>query len=315
MAPHKKIDLRKTTTVPVRRRGGVYARKAFAQAPRRGDSMGKFLSGLPRILKGNDWRVLIEKIAAAHKKKKPIIWLMGAHVIKCGLAPLIIDLIRNGLVDLLGTNGAGAIHDLEVAHLGYTSEDVLANLQDGTFGMARETAQWFADGVTEAAENRIGLGEGMGRALARAKPAGRNDSLLFAAYRRNIPATVHVAIGTDIVAQHPNFDGGAVGETSHTDFKILCEVVRKLNRGGVVLLFGSAVLLPEVFLKALAVARNLGRVENFTTANFDMIQHYRPLQNVVTRPTVASGCGLSFTGHHEFMLPLLAAAIKDRLKI
>ncbi len=315
MAPHKKTDLAKITTVPVRRRGGAYAKKAFARVPQRGETVGKFLSGLPRILKGNDWRELLEKIAVAHKRKKPIIWLMGAHVIKCGLSPIVIDLIENGLVDLLGTNGAGAIHDLEVAHLGYTSEDVLANLQDGTFGMARETAQWFADGVTAAVANKIGLGEGMGHALAISKPAGRGDSLLAAAYRRHIPATVHVAIGTDIVAQHPNFDAGAVGQTSHTDFKILCEVVRKLNRGGVVLLFGSAVLLPEVFLKALAVARNLGRVEHFTTANFDMIQHYRPLQNVVTRPTASSGRGFSFTGHHEFMLPLLAAAIKDRLKI
>jgi hypothetical protein len=315
MAPHKKTDLAKITTVPVRRRGGAYAKKAFAQVPQRGETVEKFLSGLPRILKGNDWRELLEKIAAAHKRKKPIIWLMGAHVIKCGLSPIIIDLIENGMVDLLGTNGAGAIHDLEVAHLGYTSEDVSANLQDGTFGMARETAQWFADGVTAAAENEIGLGEGMGYALDKSKPAGKGDSLFYTAYRQNIPATVHVAIGTDIVAQHPNFDAAAVGQTSHTDFKILCEVVRKLNRGGVVLLFGSAVLLPEVFLKALAVARNLGRVENFTTANFDMIQHYRPIQNVVTRPTASSGRGFSFTGHHEFMLPLLAAAIKDRLKI
>jgi len=315
MAPYKRIDLKRTTAVPVHRRGGAYSAKAFVRIPQHGDSVAQFLSGLPRILKGNDWRDLIEKIAIAHKKKKPIIWLFGAHVIKCGLSPLLIDLLDIGLADLLGTNGAGAIHDLEIAHLGYTSEDVQRNLLDGTFGMARETAQWFADGVRVAADNDLGLGEGLGLALAEAKPAGKRRSLLYAAHRNGVPLTVHVAIGTDIVAQHPNFDAAAVGKTSHIDFTILCEAVRRLHRGGVVLLFGSAVVLPEVFLKALAVARNLGRVEDFTTANFDMIQHYRPQQNVVCRPTATSGRGLSFTGHHEFMLPLLAAAIKERLKV
>ncbi len=315
MAPHKQVDLRKVTTVPVRRRGGMYKSKAFARVPQRTDTIGKFLCRLPQILKGNDWRELIEKIAAAQKKKKPIIWFAGAHVIKCGLSPIIVDLMKSGLVDLRAMTGAGAIHDLEIAHLGYTSEDMLANLQAGTFGMARETAGWFAEGVARAKKHRIGLGEGMGHALAEAKCRGKRDSLLHTAYRRGIPATVHAAIGTDIVAQHPNFDGAAVGEASHVDFKVLCAVVRRLNRGGVVLHFGSAVLLPEVFLKALAVVRNLGRVERFTTANFDMIQHYRPQQNVVSRPTAGSGWGFAFTGHHEFMLPLLCAAIKDRLKI
>jgi len=315
MTPHKQVNLHKVTTVPVRRRGGMYKKKGFARIPRRTDTVGRFLSGLPRILKGNDWRELIERIAAARRRKKPIIWFAGAHVIKCGLSPILIDLMKCGLVDLLGINGAGVIHDLEIAYLGCTSEDVLANLQAGTFGMARETASWFADGVSQAQKHRIGLGEGMGHALAQAKCPGKRESLLYAAYRQEIPVTVHVAIGTDIVAQHPNFDAAAVGETSHIDFKVLCQVVRKLNRGGVVLHFGSAVLLPEVFLKALAVARNLGRVEGFTTANFDMIQHYRPQQNVVSRPTAGSGKGFAFTGHHEFMLPLLSAAIKDRLKI
>lgn len=315
MAPHRRVDLRKTVAVPVRRRGGAYGKKQFARVLRRGDSLSRFFAGLPRILKGNDWRELIEKIAIAHTNNKPIIWLFGAHVIKCGLSPVLIDLLDSGVVTLLGTNGAGAIHDLEVAHLGYTSEDVQANLADGTFGMARETAQWFADGVQAAVANDLGLGEGLGFSLARAKPAGKRESLLYAAYKHNVPATIHVAIGTDIVAQHPNFDAAAVGKTSHIDFTILCDVVRRLHRGGVVLLFGSAVLLPEVFLKALAVARNLGRVEDFTTANFDMIQHYRPQQNVVSRPTAATGRGFSFTGHHEFMLPLLAAALKERLKL
>ena len=315
MAPHKQVDLRKVKTVSVRRRGGRYATGSFARVPRRGDTLGRFLDGLPRILKGNEWRELIERIAAARKKCKPIIWLAGAHVIKCGLSPVIIGLLDLGLVDVLGLNGAGAIHDLEVAHLGCTSEDVLANLQAGTFGMAEETARWFADGVAAAKQHGLGLGEGLGHALTSARPRFKKYSLLSAAYRHGIPVTVHVAIGTDIVAQHPNFDAAAVGEASHADFKILCEKVRRLNGGGVVLHFGSAVLLPEVFLKALAVARNLGRVENFTTANFDMIQHYRPQQNVVLRPTARSGRGFSFTGHHEFMLPLLAAAIGERLRL
>jgi len=315
MATHKQTDLGKVKTVPVRRRGGAYKAKSFARVPKRTDTIGRFLAGLPDILKGRDWRELLEKTAMARRKKKPIIWFCGAHVIKCGLSPLLIDMMKCGLVDALGLNGAGAIHDLEVAHLGFTSEDVAANLQDGTFGMAEETAAWFADGVTAAKDNRTGLGEGMGRALAAARPPGKKNSLMHEAYRLGIPLTVHVAIGTDIVAQHPNFDGAAVGEASHADFKVLCDVVRHLNGGGVVLHFGSAVILPEVFLKALAVARNLGRVEKITTANFDMIQHYRPNQNVVSRPTAQSGRGFSFTGHHEFMMPLLCAALKDKLKV
>ena len=315
MTPHKQIDLTKVTPVAVRRRGGMYKNKAFARAPKHNDTIGDFFAGLPDILKGREWRELIENIVAGWKKEKPIIWLAGAHVIKCGLSPVLIDLMKCGMVDLLGLNGAGAIHDLEVAHLGYTSEDVQANLDAGTFGMARETAAWFAGGVAEAKKHEIGLGEGMGRVLAQSKAPAKRDSLLYNAHHLNIPVTVHVAIGTDIVAQHPNFDGAAVGETSHTDFKILCENVRHLSGGGVVLNFGSAVVLPEVFLKALAVARNLGRVERFTTANFDMIQHYRPRQNIVSRPTAKSGHGFSFTGHHEFMLPLLSAAIKNHLKI
>jgi len=315
MTPHKQVDLNKVQPVPVRRRGGMYATRSFARVPRRGDTMKRFLEGLPRILKGNDWRELIERIAVAHAKTKPIIWLAGAHVIKCGLSPLIVDLMNLGLVDLLGLNGAGAIHDIEVAHLGSTSEDVLANLQAGTFGMAQETACWFADGVAEAKQQHLGLGEGLGQALVKAKPPFRRYSLLHCAHQRNIPVTVHVAIGTDVVAQHPNFDAAAVGAASHADFKVLCEIVRRLHRGGVVLHFGSAVILPEVFLKALAVARNLGRIENFTTANFDMLQHYRPQQNVVLRPTAGSGRGFSFTGHHEIMLPLLCAAIRERMKL
>ncbi len=315
MKKHRQVNLEKITTVPVRRRGGAYKNTSFARPPRRTDSVGKFLSTLPKVLKGNEWRELIERIALARRKNKPILWFAGAHVIKCGLSPVLIDLMNHGLVDLLAFNGAGAIHDLEVAHLGYTSEDVLANLQAGTFGMARETAAWFAEGVAAAKDSDLGLGEGMGLSLVQARPPGKKDSLMYTAAKLDIPLTIHVAIGTDIVAQHPNFDAAAVGAASHADFKIVCEQVRKLNAGGVVLHFGSAVLLPEVFLKALAVARNLGRVENFTTANFDMIQHYRPNQNVVSRPTAKSGRGFTFTGHHEFMLPLLSAAIKDRLKL
>ncbi len=315
MARYRPVDLRKVKTIPVQRRGGAYRREQFARPPKARDNVGRFFAGLPDILKGREWQQLIEQIARAYKRDKPIIWLLGAHVIKCGLSPVVIDLMKHGVVGALCMHGAGAIHDLEVAHLGSTSEDVLTNLHDGTFGMARETAAWFAEGIECAREKSCGLGAGFGHSLSRRGIPHRRYSLFYNALKLDIPATVHVAIGADIVAQHPNFDAATVGETSHRDFKLLCGVARKLHRGGVVILFGSAVVLPEIFLKALAVARNLGRVDNFSTANFDMIQHYRPLQNVVRRPTAKSGHGFTFTGHHEIMLPLLAAAIKHRLRL
>lgn len=289
--------------------------RRFARAPRRGDRVGDFLRKLPGFLKADDWNALVDAISKARRKGKPIFWLLGAHVLKCGLSPIVIDLMRHGLVDLIAFNGAGAIHDLEIAFLGKTSEDVTSGLRDGQFGMARETAQWFAGGTTVAAQNGLGLGEGIGRYVIAQKARHARLSLLAQSVKSGIPALVFPAIGAEIVAQHPEFDGAAVGAAGHLDFRIFAEQCQRLNRGGVVLLFGSAVILPEVFLKALSVARNRRRVEHFVTANFDMIQHYRPNTNVVTRPTMHSGRGYSFTGHHELMLPLLAWSLTDRLKL
>lgn len=289
--------------------------KQFARPPQRTDTVAAFVRGLPDVLKAADWQALIDAIARARQLGKPVFWFCGAHVIKCGLSPIILDLMRLGLVDLLAFNGAGAIHDLEIAFDGCTSEDVASGLRDGSFGMARDTAQRFAAGVALAGQEGLGLGAGLGRYLNTGRVPHRRYSLMAQGVRAGIPVLVFPAIGTDIVAQHPEYDGAAVGAAGHLDFRILADQCRRLNGGGVVLHFGSAVILPEVFLKALSVARNQRRVERFVTANFDMIQHYRPNTNIVNRPTAGSGRGFSFTGHHELFLPLLAWSIKGRLRL
>ncbi|HUU44289.1 MAG TPA: hypothetical protein VM118_01040 [Acidobacteriota bacterium] len=287
----------------------------FAKPPQRTDTAAAFIRKLPGVLKAADWQELITAIARARRLKKPVFWLCGAHVIKCGLSPVILDLMRLGLVDLLAFNGAGAIHDLEIAFDGCTSEDVAAGLRDGSFGMARDTAERFAAGVAIAKREGIGLGDGLGRFLNTGRVPYRRHSLLAQGVRAGIPVLVFPAIGAEIVAQHPEYDGAAVGAAGHLDFRILADQCRRLNGGGVVLHFGSAVILPEVFLKALSVARNQRRVERLVTANFDMIQHYRPNTNIVARPTAGGGKGFSFTGHHELLLPLLAWSIKGRLRL
>lgn len=301
------------------RRGSTGKRKSlvdvhrFGRPPGRTDTARQFVSKLPGFLKANDWSDLLEVIAKGRRNGKPIYWFLGAHVIKCGLSPLILDLLNHGLVDLLAFNGAGAIHDLEVAFTGRTSEDVAAGLKDGSFGMARDTARHFAAGAHRAAKLDLGLGEGIGQYMSRGRVPYRRHSLLAAGVRAGIPVLVFPAIGAEIVAQHPEYNAAEVGAAGHVDFRLLATACRRLHNGGVVLHFGSAVILPEVFLKALTVARNRGRVERFITANFDMIQHYRPNANVVERPTRGGGTGFSFTGHHELMLPLLAWSIKGRL--
>jgi hypothetical protein len=312
---HRAADLTRLRRVKAATRPSLVDVRWFAEPPSRDDDALRFLQKLPRVLKANDWRELLEAIAGAKESGKPIFWLLGAHVLKCGLAPVIIDLLHLGLVDLLAFNGAGAIHDLETAFLGKTSEDVAAGLRDGRFGMAADTAKWFAGGVKTAQKSRVGLGEGIGRYIAARRAPHRGLSVLAQGVEAGIPVLVFPAIGAEVVAQHPEFDGGAVGAAGHLDFRILADQCRRLHRGGIVLHFGSAVILPEVFLKALSVARNRKRVESFVTANFDMIQHYRPNTNIVLRPTLHSGRGFSFTGHHELMLPLLAWSIKARLGI
>lgn len=275
-----------------------------------GRTVDHFLSSLPDVLKARDLKALAEDIARARRRGRPVVLMMGAHPIKCGLSPVLIDMMERGLVTCLAMNGAGAIHDFEMAMWGRTSEDVAQGLNDGSFGMARETADFLNGAVVQGDARGLGFGESLGLFLTEAKAKHRGLSLLAACCRLKIPVTVHVAIGTDIVHQHPSFDGGAAGRASHRDFRILARQVGQLS-GGVVINLGSTVILPEVFLKALTVARNLGeRVKGFTAANFDMVQHYRPNVNVVQRPTAGGGRGYSFTGHHEIMVPLLAAAAK-----
>ena len=311
MSKFTRIDLNKVKTYSIRSRKSKTQIKNFGKPLKPDSDIYGFLKSLPKYLKAEDLRSLIDSIVKAKLKKKPIILMLGAHPIKCGLSPVLIDLMKEGFVTLLATNGAGAIHDVEIAFWGKTSEEVEKGIEDGSFGMAKQTGEIFNQISSFACEKDMGLGEAIGKRILELKVRFRRHSLLANAYRLNVPACVHVAFGTDIVHQHPNFDPASTGKATYTDFKILANEVSRLNNGGVVLHFGSAVVLPEVFLKALSVARNIkGKVQNFTTANFDMIQHYRPNVNVVLRPTQKSGQGFSFTGHHEIMIPLLAWALK-----
>jgi hypothetical protein len=311
MAYYQRIDLKKVKTYSIKTRTSKTQIKNFGKPLSSESDVSSFLESLPKCLKADDFRKLLDSIVKAKQKRKPIIFMCGAHVIKCGLSPVLIDLMQNGFVSLLATNGAGAIHDFEIALWGKTSEEVERSIQDGSFGMAKETAEIFNQVSSFAQKENMGLGEAIGKRIWELKAKFRKYSLLANAFELKIPVTVHVAFGTDIVHQHPNFDPSSTGRATHIDFEILANEVSKLNNGGVVLHFGSAVILPEVFLKALSVARNIKeRVENFTTANFDMIQHYRPNLNVVLRPTQKTGQGFSFSGHHEIMFPLLAWALK-----
>jgi hypothetical protein len=250
----------------------------------------------------------VDAIASARAKKRAIVWAMGGHVIKCGLAPVLVDLMRRGYTTLFAMNGSAAIHDFEIALAGHTSEDVEAVLPDGRFGASEETGRGMADAI----ESGLGLGESYGKALSGCRYAA--FSLLAQAYAASVPVTVHVAIGTDTPHTHPAVDPAALGAATHHDFRLLCSYLRDLDGGGVFLNCGSAVVLPEVFLKAIAAVRNLGHpLANFTTVNFDFLQHYRPRVNVVERPHARSGGkGYAITGHHELMLPLLAAALIER---
>jgi len=314
MARYRPADLTKLRRLDARRRDSLVDTKRFGKPLTKRSTIANYLNTLPDFLKASDWRTLLAAIARARKQHKPIFWFLGAHVLKCGLSPIIIDLMKHGFVDLIAFNGAGAIHDMEIAQLGRTSEDVAAGLGNGQFGMAKDTAEWFAAGVDSAALNNTGLGGGFGHYLSGAKAPFKRHSLMAQTYKADVPLLVFPAIGAEIVAQHPEYDAAKVGAAAHIDFRTLADACRYLNNGGVVLHFGSAVILPEVFLKALSVARNRQRVEKFTTANFDMIQHYRPNVNVVKRPTLTSGQGFAFTGHHELMLPLLAWSIKSTLR-
>jgi deoxyhypusine synthase len=304
------LDLSQIATYPLATRPSKVTADDLARAVKAGDSIKDFFDGLPNILAARELRELAQLIREAKAKRRAIIVGLGGHVIKTGLAPVLIDLLKRGYVTALAMNGSAMIHDFEIALVGATSEDVDATLGEGSFGMAEETGRIINEATKEGARDQIGMGEAIGRRLNAMKPAHAQQSLLHAAYVAEVPVTVHVAIGTDIVHIHPNADGAAIGQATLHDFRLLCSIVRELDGGGVYLNLGSAVLLPEVFLKTVTVVRNLGfKLEDFSTANFDFIQHYRPLTNVVRRPVAGSGRGFSFTGHHEIMIPLLAASI------
>ncbi len=312
------ISLDKIRTYPLAKRRSKVSVREFARPVRRRASVGEFLDSLPRILAGEELRSLVAAIYRARAWRKAILWGIGGHVIKVGLAPVLIDLLCRGYVSGIAMNGAALVHDFEIALVGNTSEDVEAGLGGGKFGMAEETGLYLNEIAVGAARSTIGLGEAAGKLLTnprlRAKYADK--SLLIAAYRARVPVTVHLAIGTDIPHMHRSADGAALGAATHHDFRLFCTLVKKMHPGGVYLNWGSAVILPEVFLKAVAVVRNLGTpLRNITAANFDFIQHYRPMRNVVERPVAGrAGRGFSFTGHHEILLPLLAAAILERAR-
>jgi len=285
--------------------------KEFAEPVNEKDSLKDFLGKLPDILAVQSLREIAAQIRRAKKLQKPVVWGIGGHIIKTGLAPVIIDLMKRGYVSTIASNGSVLVHDCEIAIAGFTSEDVDATLGKGDFGAARETGEILNAAAKTGAKNAIGLGEAMGREVVSQNPPNAEMSLLCQTYKDKIPFTAHLAIGADIGHFHAACDGAALGATSHTDFKLFCSIVKELNGGGVYLNLGSAVILPEIFLKAVTVVRNLGfPLEDFTTANFDFIQSYRPNTNVVRRPTAdGAGRGFSITGHHEFMIPILAAQI------
>jgi hypothetical protein len=285
--------------------------KDFAEPVNEKDSLQSFLEKLPDILAVKSLREIASQVRRAKELQKPVIWGIGGHVIKTGLAPVIIDLMRRGYVSAIASNGSVLVHDCEIAIAGFTSEDVDATLGKGDFGAAKETGEILNAAAKKGAADKIGLGEALGRTVSETNPPNAEMSLLCQAYKNKIPFTAHLAIGADIGHFHASCDGAALGATSHTDFKLFCAIIKELNNGGVYLNLGSAVVLPEVFLKAVTVVKNLGfPLADFTTANFDFIQNYRPTTNVVRRPTAnGAGRGFSITGHHEFMIPLLAAQI------
>jgi hypothetical protein len=309
------INVSDLKTYPLKKRRSLVQVADFASPWKAGGSFAKFCGGLPDILAVKTLRAVAKAIAQAHRKGRPVIVGIGAHVIKVGLAPIMTDLMERGVVTAVAMNGAGIIHDFELALMGHTSEEVDAEIDDGRFGMAEETGRILNEAISRGAKDGEGLGEAVGRHIDRHPDQfrNRNTSILATGARLGVPVTVHVALGTDIIHMHPSADGAAIGATSLLDFRRLAAVVAGME-GGVYLNVGSAVILPEVFLKALSLGRNLGHpLANITTVNMDFLPHYRPQTNVVRRPTQKGGKGYSLTGHHEIMLPLLAAAVLEEL--
>ncbi|MDD3982391.1 MAG: deoxyhypusine synthase family protein [Candidatus Omnitrophica bacterium] len=308
------VDLSRVKTYSVKTRKSKVSAGDFAQPPRKGAGFRSFFSSLPNILRAADLRSAAEAAASAGRRKKAVIFMAGAHVIKCGLGPVIIELIKKRVISCVCLNGAGVIHDFEIALQGRTSEDVASGLAAGRFGMGRETAEFINNAVNAGASCRQGFGYAVGSRIRGKEFPHSRLSVLRGACDHGVPVCVHVAVGTDIIHQHPSFDPAAAGKASYADFLTLVKEIRGLNGGGVLLNFGSAVIMPEVFLKALNLARNLGsEVKDFTAVNFDMIHQYRPAQNIVCRPVLSGGKGYYIIGHHEIMLPLFAQAVVERL--
>jgi len=309
----KSINLEKIKTIHLQDRTSKVNIKDFGKSYEKGKSFKEFLDTLPTTLAAKDLREVAYRVVKAYQNKRPIIFGLGAHVIKVGLNPLIIDLMQRGIISCIAMNGAGAIHDVEIALSGKTSEDVLSSLQLGEFGMAIETAKVINQAVKTGVDNNWGMGESIGKKLLQLSAPHTEMSILAMASKNGTPSTIHISIGTDTIHMHPNFDGAATGKLSHLDFIRFSSLVTQLE-GGVFFNVGSAVILPEVFLKALSLASNLGfKMKNLTTVNMDFIRHYRPSVNVVERPTASDGKGYHLIGHHEIMLPLLSAAILEEL--
>ena len=307
-------DLSKARTIPFASRKNKVTIEEFASLSDWAGLSASPLADLPDILAARDLRAVADAIAAAHRGGRAVVFMLGGHVVKTGCSPLFVDLVQRRIITHLALNGATAIHDYEIARFGQTSEDVAENLADATFGMVEETGREMNEAFQRGQDEGWGMGEALSGALINHGAPHADLSLLVAAYEADVPVTVHAAIGAEIIHQHPACRGAAVGDTSYRDFKILIESLKNLGDGGVVVNVGSAVLLPEVFLKALTLARNLGhQVNNFTAVDLDMIRHYRPEMNVIGRPVQTGGTGIHITGHHEIMLPLLYRAIAWRL--
>ncbi len=309
----KPISLDKVKNYPLKERSSKVTTDDFSKAWAPGGSINQWLRSLPMILAGKDLIEIVDRIIRAAASGNTIILGMGAHAIKVGLSPIILNLLDHGIISGVAMNGAGIIHDAEIAMTGGTSEDVAAEIGKGKFGMAEETGKFLNAAISEGAKQAVGMGSSIGAMLLKENFPYNRFSLLARAYELEIPITVHVAIGTDIIHFHPDVDGASIGGTSHLDFRIFAQLVSTLEQG-VFINLGSAVIMPEVFLKALTLVRNLGhKVSKFTTVNMDFIQHYRPITNVVHRPTLDGGKGFSLVGHHEIMFPLLAAAVIEGL--
>lgn len=313
MKRYKPVSLKKVKTYPLRTRKSKVDIELVATPHKKGESFMRFLEGLPSFLAASDFKAVVRAVVQARKREKPVILGMGAHPIKVGLSPVIIDLMNRGVITAVAANGACIIHDFELSLIGRTSEDVASELCTGKFGMAKETGRVINKAINRGVKQGYGIGQSVGEHIFKSKNRFKGKSIFSEGFRLGIPVCVHVAVGTDIIHMHPDVNGAMIGEGSLIDFRLLASVVSDLE-GGVYINLGSAVILPEVFLKALTLARNLGhKVEEITTVNMDFIQHYRPRENVLKRPTMVKGRAYALTGHHEIMFPLLAAGIIEEM--